>query len=50
MRDNKDDDPLVIEYNNLCNRLKEVYRRMDDTFEDRMNSYSGYWYKKRRFK
>ena len=50
LRDNKDDDPLVIEYNNLRNRLKEVYRCMDDTFEYRMNSYSGYWYKKRRFK
>ncbi len=41
LKENKEDDELVIEYNKLCERLRIVYRLMDETFEERNNPYYG---------
>lgn len=47
LEDNENE--LVIEYNQLCVRLKEVYKRMGETFGDRFNPYSSdYFYRKKR--
>lgn len=43
------DNELVVEYNKLCVKLKQVYKRMGETFGDRFTSYSsGYFYRKKK--
>ena len=49
LRDNKNDDELVIEYRKQYKRLEVLLRKMSDTFDGRSNSYynGGYFLKKR---
>lgn len=48
LRDKKYDDELVIDYHKQMRRLREVYRRMDATYEERTDYYKGYGYRKRK--
>lgn len=41
LKDNKNDDELVIEYRKQYRRLKELLKRMEDTFDERSKSYYG---------
>ena len=44
------DNELVVEYNKLCVKLKQVYKRMGETFGDRFTPYnSGYFYRKKKY-
>ncbi len=51
LRNNQDDDPLALEYHQLSIRIKELYIRMIESYDERENSYYGdYSYKKRKRK
>lgn len=41
LKDNKNDDELVIEYRKQYRKLKELLKRMEDTFGERSKSYYG---------
>lgn len=42
------EDEMVNDYRELCLRLRAVYRRMDQTYEERTSPYSPYCYIKRK--
>ena len=50
LKEQKEDDELVIEYRLLRKKLREVYKNMDIIYDERNNPYSGCFYKKRKVK